>query len=137
MIFDTLQIDSMCIYKTNRILNPKEIQCVYTSDLFLESHSNTILLAQQGFVTGIVVVIIIVSVTALAYAYVTAAVPGHVTAAATVVAGATPPTALIVVLPIVRVMCAATANAANAATTANAAAVYDVEHSTARVGAIW
>jgi hypothetical protein len=41
-----------------------------------------------------------------------------------------PPAALIVILPIVGRMCTA------AAATANAAAVYDVEHSTARVGAI-
>ncbi len=41
-----------------------------------------------------------------------------------------PPAALIVILPFVGRMCTA------AAATANAAAVYDVEHSTARVGAI-
>jgi hypothetical protein len=41
-----------------------------------------------------------------------------------------PPAALIVILPIVGRMCTA------AAATADAAAVYDVEHSTARVGAI-
>ena len=59
-----------------------------------------------------------------------AVVPGHVVAVAEVVAGAAPPAALIVVLPIVGRLCAAT-NAANAA------AVYDVEHFTVRVGAIW
>ena len=41
-----------------------------------------------------------------------------------------PPAALIVILPIVGRMCTA------AAATADAAAVYNVEHSTARVGAI-
>jgi hypothetical protein len=79
-------------------------------------------------VTGVVAVIIIVLVTALSYA--AEAVPGHIVADAAVVAGAAPPAALIVNLPIVGRMCTA------AAATAEAAAVYDVEHSTARVGAI-
>ncbi len=79
---------------------------------------------KKGCVTGVVVVIIIVLVTASAY--VAEVVPGHVVAVTAVVAGAAPPAALIVVLPIVGRMCAA----------ADAAAVYDVEHSTTRVGAI-
>ena len=62
-----------------------------------------------------------------ASAYVAEAVPGHVVAVATVVAGVAPPAALIIVFPIIGRMCAAAANVA---------AVYDVEHSTARVGAI-
>ena len=92
----------------------------------------TIPMARQCCVT-VVVVIIIVLVTALAY--VEEAVPSHVIAVAAVVAGAAPPTALIVVLPIVGRMGTAAADAANAAT-AEAAAVYDVEHSTVRAGAI-
>ena len=94
----------------------------------------TIPLAQHVCVTGIVVVIIIVLVTVLAY--VAAAVPDHIVAVTAVVAGATHPAALIIVLPIVGRMWATAADAANAAD-ANAAAVYNVEHSTARVGAIW
>jgi hypothetical protein len=82
-------------------------------------------------VTGVVVIIIIVSVTVSVY--VAAVIPGHVITVAAVVAGAAPPAALIVVLPtIVGRMCA---DAANAAAT-DAVAVYEVEHSTARVGAI-
>jgi hypothetical protein len=81
-------------------------------------------------VTGAVVIVIIVSVTVSVY--VVAVIPGHVITVAAVVAGAAPPAALIVVLPIVGRMCA---DAANAAAT-DAAAVYEVEHSTARVGAI-
>jgi len=75
-------------------------------------------------VTGIVVIIMIVLVTALAY--VTEAVP-----LPRVVAGAAPPAALIVILPIIGRMCGTAAAAA-----ADAAAVYDSEHSTARVGSI-
>ena len=77
---------------------------------------------------SVVVVIIIVLVTASAY--VAEAVSGHIVAVAAVVAGAAPPAALIVNLPIVGRMCTA------AAATAEAEAVYDVEHSFARVGAI-
>ena len=102
----------------------------------------TIPLARQGCVTGVVVVIIMVLVTASAY--VAEAVPGHVVAVATVVTGAAPPIAHIVVLPIIGRICTTAANAANATNATNAAnaaatdaaAVYDVEHSTARVGAI-
>jgi hypothetical protein len=78
-----------------------------------------------------------------ASAYVAEAVPGHVVAVATVT-GAAPPIAHIVVLPIIGRICTTAANAANATNATNAAnaaatdaaAVYDVEHSTARVGAI-
>ena len=84
---------------------------------------------RSSCVTGVVVVIIIVLVTASAY--VAAVVPGHFIAVAVVVAGVAPPIALIFVLPIVGRMCAAATDAADAA------AVYNVEHSTARVGAIW
>ena len=102
----------------------------------------TIPLARQGCVTGVVVVIIMVLVTASSY--VAEAVPGHVVAVATVVTGAAPPIAHIVVLPIIGRICTTAANAANATNATNAAnaaatdaaAVYDVEHSTARVGAI-
>ena len=69
-------------------------------------------MARQCCVTVVIVIII-------ALAYVAEAVPGDV--------------ALIVVLPIVGRMCAA---AADAAATADAAAVYDIEHSTMRIGAI-
>jgi len=60
---------------------------------------------------------------------------------AAVLVGAAPPAALIVVLPIVGIgrMCApaaAAAAAAAATAAADAAAVYDVEDSTTRVGAI-
>jgi hypothetical protein len=87
----------------------------------------TIPLARQGCVTGVVIVIIMVLVTASAY--VAEAVPGHVVAVATVVTGAAPPIANIAA------NAANATNATNAAAT-DAAAVYDVEHSTARVVAI-
>jgi hypothetical protein len=69
---------------------------------------------------------------------VAAAGPGHVVAVSAVVAGAAPPAARIVVLLIVGRMCASAVDAANAANAAatNEAAVYGVEHSTVRVGAI-
>ena len=53
----------------------------------------TIPLARQGCVTGVVIVIIMVLVTASAY--VAEAVPGHVVAVASVVTGAAPPIANI------------------------------------------
>jgi len=53
-------------------------------------------LARQGCVTGVVIVIIINSVTASVY--VAEAVLGHVVAVATVVTGATPPASLIEVV---------------------------------------
>ena len=83
--------------------------------------------------TGVVVIVIIVSVTVSAY--VAAVVPGHIVAITAVVAGAVPPAALIIVLPIVGRMCAAGADAATAAT-ADSAAMYNIKHSTARAGAI-
>ena len=59
----------------------------------------TIPLARQGCVTGVIVIIIKVSVTASAYA--AAAVPGHVVAVTVVVAGAATPAANIVILPMI------------------------------------
>ena len=67
-----------------------------------------------------------------ALAYVAEAVSGHDVAVAAVVAGVAPPATLIIVFPIIGRMCASAANAAAADM-----AVYDVEHSTARVDAIW
>jgi hypothetical protein len=55
-------------------------------------------------VTGVVFVIIIVSV--MVSAYVAAVVPGHVVTVAALVVGATPSADLVVVLPIVSRMCA-------------------------------
>jgi len=63
-------------------------------------------------------------------AYVAAAIPDRVITVTVVVVGAPPPATLIIVLLIVGRMGAATA------ADANAAAVYNVKHSTARVGAI-